>query len=73
MRNAGPPTVDQSLELMQKENRQLLEQIQSLREQQGKISVEKDVLAQQYEQYISRLNGQIRSLTSQVCFLGFQS
>ena len=44
------------------------EEITGLREQLGKLSMEKDVMAQQYQQYILRLNGQIRAMNSQVTF-----
>ncbi len=66
MKNAGPPTVDQTLEKMQKENGKLQEEIGDLREQIKTLGIEKDVLAQQYQQYILRLNGQIRTISSQV-------
>ncbi|KZS21536.1 Uncharacterized protein APZ42_011463 [Daphnia magna] len=65
LKNAGPPTVDQSLEKMQKENDKLQEEITDLREQLKTQSIEKDVLSQQYQQYILRLNGQIRTISSQ--------
>ncbi|XP_057371016.1 putative leucine-rich repeat-containing protein DDB_G0290503 [Daphnia carinata] len=65
LKNAGPPTVDQSLEKMQKENDKLQEEIVDLREQLKTLNVEKDVLSQQYQQYILRLNGQIRTISSQ--------
>lgn len=68
MKNAGPPTVDQSLEKMQKENDKLQEEITDLREQLKTQSIEKDVLSQQYQQYILRLNGQIRTISSQVFY-----
>lgn len=54
---------------MQKENSKLQDEISNLREQIKKLGVEKDVLAQQYQQYILRLNGQIRTITAQVLFL----
>jgi peptidoglycan hydrolase CwlO-like protein len=66
LKNAGPPTVDQTLEKMQKENGKLQEEIGDLREQIKTLGIEKDVLAQQYQQYILRLNGQIRTISSQV-------
>lgn len=51
---------------MQKENSKILKEVDDLREQLKKLGTEKDVLAQQYQQYILRLNGQIRTITSQV-------
>jgi len=41
-------------------------EVTDLKEQLGKLSMEKDVLAQQYQQYILRLNVQLRSMSSQV-------
>lgn len=58
--------MDQSLEKMQKENSRLEAEVGDLREQYNKLNTEKDLLAQQYQQYILRLNGQIRTLNSQV-------
>ena len=68
MKNAGPPAADQNLqqENTQSENGRFENEIADLREQLGKLSTEKDVLAQQYQQYILRLNGQVRTVNSQV-------
>lgn len=54
---------------MQRENSKLEEEISDLRDQMRKLGTEKDVLAQQYQQYILRLNGQIRTISSQVVVL----
>lgn len=51
---------------MQKENSKILKEVDDLKEQLKKLGTEKEVLAQQYQQYILRLNGQIRTITSQV-------
>lgn len=66
LKNAGTPSVDQSLETVQKEKIRLEGEVGDLREQLTKLGTEKDVLAQQYQQYILRLNGQIRTVNSQV-------
>ena len=55
---------------MQRENGKLQEEIGDLRDQIRTIGIEKDVLAQQYQQYILRLNGQIRTISSQVLLSG---
>merc|ERR1712135_123886 len=54
-----------SLDKTQKEQ-DCEKEIALLKEQLGKLSMEKDVLAQQYQQYILRLNVQLRSMSSQV-------
>ena len=56
---------DKNIDITQKE--QDCEKIVTdLKEQIGKLTMEKDVLAQQYQQYILRLNMQLRSMSSQV-------
>ena len=56
---------DKNIDITQKE--QDCEKIVTdLKEQIGKLTMEKDVLAQQYQQYILRLNVQLRSMSSQV-------
>lgn len=64
MKNVGHATKNANLE---KESvSHLEEEVRDLRDKLSKVSTEKEVLAQQYQQYILRLNGQIRTINSQV-------
>lgn len=69
MKNASSATnIPDSFEKALQENTsQLEEEVQNLKDQLSKLSTEKELLAQQYQQYILRLNGQIRTINSQVC------
>ena len=64
MKNVDHANTDANLE---KESvSHLEEEVRELRDKLSKLSTEKEVLAQQYQQYILRLNGQIRTINSQV-------
>ena len=70
MKNASSATnIPDSFEKALQENTSQLEEeeLQNLKDQLSKLSTEKELLAQQYQQYILRLNGQIRTINSQVC------
>ena len=66
LKNAGVANSDQAAKNQMQENSSLEEEIGQLRQQLGKVAHEKDLLAQQYQQYIQRLNGQVRTLRTQV-------